>query len=119
MLNSYVDDNNLFRIRKDINKVKDALAKAFRIVTNWLYNNFMVLNSEKCHFISIGRHGENETLTFKDVYCKNSKKVILRTIIDNKLNFDSHIRKIVKNLVKIKCPLKNINVSKQRSFLMP
>ena len=57
----------------------------------------MVLNSKKCHFICIGRDGETETFTFKDVYCKNSKeKVILGIAVDNKLNFDSHIRKLYK-----------------------
>ena len=44
MLSNYDDDNNLFSIGKDINEVKDTLAKDFRIVTNWFYENFMVLN---------------------------------------------------------------------------
>ena len=39
MLSNYADDNNLFSIRRDLNKVKD-----FGIVTNWFYENFMVLN---------------------------------------------------------------------------
>ena len=43
MLSNYADDNNLFSIGKDINKVKDTLAKDFGIVTNWFYENFMVL----------------------------------------------------------------------------
>ena len=95
MLSSYADDNNLFSIGKDINKVKDALAKDFGIVTNRFYENFMVFNSKKCHFMCIGRDGENETFTFKDVCHKNSKEeLILGITIDNKLNFDSHIRKM-------------------------
>ena len=43
MLSNYADDNNLFSIGKDINKVKDTLAKDFGIVTNWFYENFIVL----------------------------------------------------------------------------
>ena len=43
MLSNYADDNNLFSIRRDLNKVKDTLAKDFGIVTNWFYGNFMVL----------------------------------------------------------------------------
>ena len=50
MLSNYTDENNLFIIRKDINKVKDALTKDFGIVTNWFYENFMVLNSKKMLF---------------------------------------------------------------------
>ena len=34
MLSNYDDDSNLFSIGKDINEVKDTLAKDFRIVTN-------------------------------------------------------------------------------------
>ena len=65
--------------------------------TNWFYENFMVLNSNKCHFMCIGRDGENETFNFKDVCYKNSREeVILGITIDNKLNFDGHIRKICK-----------------------
>ena len=44
MLSNYDDDNNLLNIGKDINEVKDTLAKDFRIVTNWFYENFMILN---------------------------------------------------------------------------
>ena len=51
MLSNYADDNNLFSIGRDLNKVKDKLAKDFGIVTNWFYENFMVLNSKKCHFM--------------------------------------------------------------------
>ena len=43
------------------------------------------------------RQGENETFTFKDVCYKNRKEeVILGITIDNKLNFDSHIRSMCK-----------------------
>ena len=57
----------------------------------------MVLNSKKCHFMCIGKDGGNETFTFKDVCYKRSKEeVILGITIDNKLSFDSHIRKMCK-----------------------
>ena len=55
MLSNY--DNNLFSIGKNINKVKDTLAKDFGIVTNWFYENFMVLK-KKCHFMYWQRRGK-------------------------------------------------------------
>ena len=101
MLSNYAGDNNLLSIGRDLNKVKDTLAKDFGIVTNWFYESFMVLISKKCHFMYIHKDGENETFTFKDVCYKSSKeKPILGITIDNKFNFDSHIRKMCKNLVK-------------------
>ena len=46
----------------------------------------------------IDKEGENEAFAFEDVCYENSKEeVILRITIDNKLNFDSHIRKMCKN----------------------
>ena len=96
MLSNYTDDNNLFSIGRDLNKVKDTLAKDFGIVTNWFYENFMVLNSKKCHFMCICKDID-ETFSFKDVCYKSSKEeVILGITIDNKLSFDSHIRKMCK-----------------------
>ena len=48
---------------------------------------------------------ENETFTFKDGCYKNSKEeVILGITIDNKLNFDSHIKNICKKPVKNEVP---------------
>ena len=58
----------------------------------------MVLNSKKYHFMCIGREVENETFTLRDISYKNSyEEVILGITIDNKLNFDSHMRKMCKN----------------------
>lgn len=87
---------------KYINKIKDALAKDFRIVTNWFYENLMVFilkNIISCILVETA----NETFSFKDVWYNNRKKDnILGITIDNKLNFDSHIKRCVKNLVKSK-----------------
>ena len=47
------------------NQVKDTLATDYRMVTNWFYENVMVLNSKKCRFICIGKDLENETFTFE------------------------------------------------------
>ena len=45
----------------------------------------------------IGRDVESKTFTFKDVCFKNSKEeIILGITIDNKLNFDSHIKNMCK-----------------------
>ena len=47
------------------NQIKDTLAKDYRMVTNWFYENVMVLNSKKCHLICTGKDLENETFTFE------------------------------------------------------
>ena len=63
----------------------------FTILSKWFYNNFMVLNPDKCSFMLLG----NETL-------KNSKpEKVIGVTIDNKLNFATHLSNITKN-AKIK-----------------
>ena len=60
-LTNYADDNNLFTTETDIQLINQMLLSNFRTVNNWFYENFMILNPRKCHFMSIGRdtHGED------------------------------------------------------------
>ena len=52
----------------------------------------MVLNSDKCHFICLGKDMKNETFIFNNFIFNNSnEEKILRITIDNKLTFESHI----------------------------
>ena len=57
----------------------------------------MVLNSGKCHFMCLGQNILNETFVYDNIEMKNSKeKKILGVIIDNKLRFKSHVKKLLK-----------------------
>ena len=52
----------------------------------------MVLNSDKCHFICLGKDMKNETFIFNNFIFNNSnEEKILQITIDNKLTFESHI----------------------------
>ena len=73
------------------------LLNDFNIVTEWFFENYMVLNTGKCHFTCLGKNTENETFTFKDTIMNNSKEEkILGIIIHNRLTFSSHIRELCK-----------------------
>ena len=52
---NYADDNNLFTTGTDIQLINQMLLSDFRTVNNWFYENFMILNPEKCHFMSIDK----------------------------------------------------------------
>ena len=54
-LSNYADDNNLFTTGTDIQLINQMLLSHFRTVNNWFYENFMILNPGKCHFMSIGK----------------------------------------------------------------
>ena len=38
----------------------------FRAVNNWLYENFMILNLGKCHFMSIDKDTRDEDVFYYD-----------------------------------------------------
>ena len=43
---------------KTFNQVKNNLQTDFRILKVWFYDNFLVLNPKKCHFMTL-RNGNN------------------------------------------------------------
>ena len=98
-LSSYADENTLYNSVSDLEKVKQTLRQDSQIITKWFYENYMVLNSGKCHFMCLGQNTVNEIFVYDNTEMKNSKEEkILRLIIDNKLRFKSHAKNIKKLL---------------------
>ena len=65
------------------------------MIHQWIYENYMVLNGEKHHFICLGNNIENETFLFHNILLENKKEQkILGDTIDNKLNFQSRISEL-------------------------
>ena len=96
-LSSYADENTLYNSVSDLEKVKQTIRQDSQIITKWFYENYMVLNSEKCHFMCLGQNTVNEIFVYDKIEMKNSKEEkILRLIIDNKLRFKSHAKNICK-----------------------
>ena len=60
-LSNYADDNTLYSCGNNLEEVKQTLRGDFQIVTTCFYENYMVLNSGKCHFMCLGKNIENET----------------------------------------------------------
>ena len=59
------------------------------------YDNYMVLNAGKCHFMCLVNNTENGTFLFHNILTENSKEQkIIGVIIDNELNFKSHISEL-------------------------
>ena len=91
-LSNYADDNTLYTFRDNLKKIKDNLRNSFDMVHQWFYENCMVLNAGKCHFMCLRNNTENETFLFCNILMENSKEQkILGVTIGNKLNFKSHI----------------------------
>ena len=48
-LSNYTDDNSLYNTGKDLELVKSVLVNDFTAVKEWFYENFMILNQNKCY----------------------------------------------------------------------
>ena len=79
---NYADDNTLYTFEGNLKEIKDNLRNSFDTV----------LNAGKCHFMCLGNNTENETFLWK--MAKNQKYIVV--LIDNKLNFKSHIIELCK-----------------------
>ena len=96
-LSNYADDNTLYTFGDNLKMIKGNLRNSFNTMDQRFYENYMVLNAGKCHFMCLGNNTENETFLFHNILMENSKEQkILGVIIDNKLNFKSHINELCK-----------------------
>ena len=50
---NYADDNTLFAFGKTFDQVTSKLQNDFLILDEWFFNNFLALNSDKCHFMTL------------------------------------------------------------------
>ena len=55
-LSNYADDNDLYSTVNNLELAKMDLQTDFRAIANWFFENYMILNSEKCHYMCIGKN---------------------------------------------------------------
>ena len=110
-LGNYADDGTLYAYKKNLETVICNLRQEFSILSNWFYDNYMVLNPGKCHFMLFGvKENEQFDLLCNDTTPKHSShETILDVTIDNKLSVDEHIINICKTATKKLNALSRIN----------
>ena len=100
-LSNYSDGNTLYTFADNLKRIKDNFRNSFDTAHQWFYENYMVRNAGKCHFMCLGNNTENETSLFHNILMENNKEEkIFGIIIDNKLNFKSHISELCKKLLR-------------------
>ena len=87
---------------KDKELIKSMLSSDFMIVEDWFFENYLILNPERCYFICIGKDvSESEFLNLNDLHLKNCKEVeILCITIDRNLSRKGHIKIFAEKPVK-------------------
>ena len=104
-LGNCADDGTLYFFNKNLQTVICNLRQEFSTLSNWFYDNYMMLNPGKCDFMLFDvKESEQFELICNDITLKHSShEKILGVTIDNKLNFDEHIINI--------CETKNSTLS--------
>ena len=87
---NFADDNSLYSIGDNFKEVKTILKKKFETLQGWFYENHMVLNSTKCHYLIINKDIANKYFEVgkKSLYAETELK-LLRIVIDKDLNFQA------------------------------
>ena len=69
----------------------------------WFYENHMVLNPGKCHYLLLGNRSNSDTINLNRTRLESSSyEILLGILIDLELHFYKHTSR-----AKIKCPSTN------------
>ena len=95
-ISNYADDNTMYCIGKDKERINSLLEQDFQLAAEWFYKNGMVLNPDKCHYMCLGSNVDGtEELNSLSYKLNNSKEEkMLGIVIDRNLKFENHIDSI-------------------------
>ena len=92
---NYAGDNTMYSSDKNSSIVISRLTHDFAIISELFYENYMLLNPDKCHFLTLCFNNPFPDFSFENTIIKNvAEEKILRIVIENNLNFISHMKKI-------------------------
>ena len=112
---NYAHDNTIFAFGKTFDEVTRKLQNGFLILDEWFFNNFLVLNSDKCQFMTLGTPNTPPNFKYKNIKIKNSaSEKLLGVILYNKPDFKEHLNTICK-----KANLKLHALNRISRFLSP
>ena len=94
---NFADDITLFVCCKDKAEMKNKLEKKADIAIQWFKTNYFKLNTDKCKLIVGGHTSQPISVRVGTSIIKEEPFVnLLGITIDNKLDFNSYISKLVK-----------------------
>ena len=105
----------MFAFGETFDKVTRKIQNVFLISNEWFFNNFLVLNSDKYHFMILRTANTLPNFKCRNITIKNSAyENVLGAIIDNKLDFTEHLNTVYK-----KANLKLHALNRISRFLYP
>ena len=74
---------------------KNRLRYDFAIIRAWFYENYLVLNANKCHFLTVGLNELIPDFLFNNTTMENGiEEKILGVVINDRLNCKFHLKTI-------------------------
>ena len=94
---NFADDTTPFICDENLEVVVRKLEENSDLAISWFQNNYMKLNTDKCHLLMSGFKYEHIWAQIgKDKIWEDNEVKLLGVTIDNGLNFDTHINSICK-----------------------
>ena len=99
---NYADDTTIYACDNNIDNVLTRLENDSNIIIQWFADNFMKLNTDKCHLLILGRNSNQQiTVNVRDPVIENTEeKKLLGVVIDKRLSFETYISKLCKKAGK-------------------
>ena len=96
---NFANDTTPFVCNLNLGVVLTLLEECSELVIAWFQNNYMKLNTDKCHLLVAGHKFEHTWVRVgPDKIWEDHSVKLLGVSIDNELNFDKHVLSIIKKL---------------------
>ena len=93
---NYADDTTLHVCDDSLKQLISRLEHDCYLAINWFENNYMKLNTDKCHLMISGHKYENTFANIgDDIIWEENKVELLGITIDRQMNFESHRAKLI------------------------
>ena len=90
-----VYDNVLYAFSSELEEVKENLNQGLLKWSEWFYEDCLILNPNKCHYMCLGRDIVIDLLQFFGEDLKDNKpETVIGIDIDNKLNSEGNINSL-------------------------
>ena len=93
---SYADGNTIYDSGNNINEVISSLKESAEKLFQWFSHNQMKGNTDKCH-LTVSTDEPIEIRVGESLIKSSTCEKLLGVKIDNKLNFDTHVKGFCKN----------------------
>ena len=92
---NFADDTTFYSCNKSLQKVVENLEHDSSIALKWFQDNYMKLNSDKCHLLIAGsKHVEQSVIIGGRGILETNEQRLLGIHIGKNLNFETHISNI-------------------------